>query len=111
MGKRYEMRDVQNAPPSRSNKGSRRFIGGVEYQTQHWDVLIVCPSLCVCVCVSVHARSWARLCRKTYLALATHSMIASFLPMVTLVFLGEMMIDGAMGSAGPPTSRMEEKGG
>lgn len=42
-----------------------------------------------------------------YLALATHSMMASFLPMVTLVFLGGMMIDGAMGSAGPPTSGAE----
>lgn len=42
-----------------------------------------------------------------YLALATHSMMASFLPMVTLVFLGGMMIDGAMGSAGPPTSDAE----
>lgn len=39
-----------------------------------------------------------------YLALATHSMTASFLPTVTLVFLGGMMIEGAMGSAGPPTS-------
>ena len=42
---------------------------------------------------------------KRYLALATHSMIASFLPMVTLVFLGGMIIAGAMGSAGPPTSK------
>lgn len=41
---------------------------------------------------------------KLYLALATHSMMASFLPTVTLVFLGGMMIEGAMGSAGPPTS-------
>lgn len=31
-------------------------------------------------------------------------MTASFLPMVTLVFFGGTMIDGAMGSAGPPTS-------
>lgn len=42
--------------------------------------------------------------KKAYLALATHSMTASFLPMVTLVFFGGTMIDGAMGSAGPPTS-------
>lgn len=46
---------------------------------------------------------------KIYLALATHSMIASFLPIVTLVFLGGMMIDGAMGSAGPPTSIMHKE--
>ena len=46
-------------------------------------------------------------CGRIYLALATHSMIASFLPMVTLVFLGGMMMEGAMGSAGPPTSTAE----
>lgn len=40
----------------------------------------------------------------TYLALATHSMMASFLPTVTVVFFGGMMMEGAMGSAGPPTS-------
>lgn len=59
----------------------------------------------VCIkpaCVSV--------CVKTYLALATHSMTASFLPMVTLVFFGGTMIDGAMGSAGPPTSITHTEG-
>lgn len=40
----------------------------------------------------------------TYLALATHSMMASFLPTVTVVFFGGMMMEGAIGSAGPPTS-------
>lgn len=47
------------------------------------------------------------MCGRIHLALATHSMIASFLPMVTLVFLGGMMMEGAMGSAGPPTSNTE----
>lgn len=44
-----------------------------------------------------------------YLALATHSMTASFLPTVTLVFFGGTMMEGAMGSAGPPTSRKKWK--
>lgn len=43
-------------------------------------------------------------CVEIYLAFATHSIMASFRPTVTLVFLGGMMIEGAMGSAGPPTS-------
>lgn len=46
----------------------------------------------VCVCVCFH------------LALATHSMVTSDVPVTTLVFLGGMMMVGAMGSAGPPTS-------
>lgn len=49
-------------------------------------------------------------CVKIYLALATHSMTASFLPTVTLVFLGGMMMEGAMGSAGPPTSVVTHTG-
>lgn len=40
----------------------------------------------------------------TYLAFATHSMVTSEVPATTLVFLGGMMMVGAMGSAGPPTS-------
>lgn len=40
----------------------------------------------------------------THLALATHSMVTSEVPATTLVFLGGMMMVGAMGSAGPPTS-------
>lgn len=39
-----------------------------------------------------------------YLAFATHSMVTSEVPVTTLVFLGGMMMVGAMGSAGPPTS-------
>lgn len=39
-----------------------------------------------------------------HLALATHSMVTSDVPLTTLVFLGGMMMVGAMGSAGPPTS-------
>lgn len=39
-----------------------------------------------------------------YLALATHSIVTSEVPVTTLVFLGGMMMVGAMGSAGPPTS-------
>lgn len=39
-----------------------------------------------------------------HLALATHSMVTSEVPATTLVFLGGMMMVGAMGSAGPPTS-------
>lgn len=39
-----------------------------------------------------------------YLALATHSIVTSDVPVTTLVFLGGMMMVGAMGSAGPPTS-------
>lgn len=63
----------------------------------------VFDTVCMSVCVHFHlCLSFASVC--VYLALATHSMIASFLPMVTLVFLGGMMMDGAMGSAGPPTS-------
>lgn len=42
--------------------------------------------------------------RATHLALATHSMVTSEVPATTLVFLGGMMMVGAMGSAGPPTS-------
>ena len=41
---------------------------------------------------------------RTHLALATHSMVTSELPATTLVFLGGMMMAGAMGSAGPLTS-------
>lgn len=41
---------------------------------------------------------------RTHLALATHSMVTSEVPATTLVFLGGMMMAGAMGSAGPPTS-------
>lgn len=40
-----------------------------------------------------------------YLALATHSIVTSEVPVTTLVFLGGMMIVGAIGSAGPPTSK------
>lgn len=40
----------------------------------------------------------------THLALATHSRVTSEVPATTLVFLGGMMMVGAMGSAGPPTS-------
>lgn len=76
--------------------------------------MIGCSSLSVCIRALLDVR--ACLCVvKRYLALATHSMIASFLPMVTLVFLGGMIIAGAMGSAGPPTSmtpvRMEGREG
>ena len=39
-----------------------------------------------------------------HLALATHSMVTSEVPVTTLVFLGGMMMVGAMGSAGLPTS-------
>lgn len=56
------------------------------------------------LCVRVFVSSSVSACEEMYLALATHSMMASFLPMVTLVFLGGMMMEGAMGSAGPPTS-------
>lgn len=54
--------------------------------------------------------SWLRLWKgfsggcATHLALATHSMVTSEVPATTLVFLGGMMMVGAMGSAGPPTS-------
>lgn len=44
------------------------------------------------------------LCEGVYLALATHSIVTSVVPVTTLVFLGGMMMVGAMGSAGPPTS-------
>lgn len=44
-----------------------------------------------------------------YLALATHSIVTSDVPVTTLVFLGGMMIVGAMGSAGPPISRWTNK--
>lgn len=44
-----------------------------------------------------------------HLALATHSMVTSEVPEMTLVFLGGMTMVGAMGSAGPPTSTAEEK--
>lgn len=44
-----------------------------------------------------------------HLALATHSIVTSDVPVTTLVFLGGMMIVGAMGSAGPPTSKMKNK--
>lgn len=106
------MRDIQNAPPSCSNKGFEESFE--EYQTQRWDVVIGCPSLSMCILGCASERASARVCVvKRYLALATHSMIASFLPMVTLVFLGGMMIAGATGSAGPPTSmtpgRKDEK--
>lgn len=42
--------------------------------------------------------------KKTYLALATHSRVTSEVPEITLVLRGGMMMVGAMGSAGPPTS-------
>lgn len=42
--------------------------------------------------------------RQTYLALATHSRVTSEVPEITLVLRGGMMMVGAMGSAGPPTS-------
>lgn len=48
-------------------------------------------------------------CFVGYLALATHSMMASFLPTVTLVFFGGMIMEGAIGSAGPPTSVTRQK--
>ena len=41
---------------------------------------------------------------RTHLALATHSRVTSEVPATTLVFLGGMMMAGAMGSAGPLTS-------
>lgn len=37
--------------------------------------------------------------------MATHSMVTSEVPVTTLEFLGGTMMVGAMGSAGPPTSR------
>lgn len=45
----------------------------------------------------------------SYLALATHSMVTSEVPVTTLVFLGGMMMVGAMGSAGPPTSTRRDR--
>lgn len=44
-----------------------------------------------------------------YLALATHSIVTSEVPVTTLVFRGGMMMVGAMGSAGPPTSRQTDR--
>lgn len=45
-----------------------------------------------------------RVRQDVHLALATHSMVTSEVPLTTLVFLGAMMMVGAIGSAGPPTS-------
>lgn len=47
---------------------------------------------------------WGGCGGRAHLALATHSMVTSEVPATTLVFLGGMMMAGAMGSAGPPTS-------
>lgn len=41
---------------------------------------------------------------ETYLAFATHSKVTSEVPAITLVLRGGIMMVGAMGSAGPPTS-------
>lgn len=46
---------------------------------------------------------------ETYLALATHSRITSEVPAITLVLRGEIMMVGAIGSAGPPISEEEGK--
>lgn len=48
-------------------------------------------------------------CNNVYLAFATHSIVTSEVPVTTLVFLGGMMMVGAMGSAGPPTSRHTDR--
>lgn len=53
----------------------------------------------MCLCTHKH----------THLALATHSNVTSNVPTITLVFLGGIIIEGAMGSAGPPTSEEEQK--
>lgn len=45
-----------------------------------------------------------RVMQEVHLALATHSMVTSEVPLTTLVFLGAMIMVGAIGSAGPPTS-------
>lgn len=45
----------------------------------------------------------------THLALATHSRVTSNVPTITLVFFGGIIIDGAMGSAGPPMSKVKQK--
>lgn len=47
---------------------------------------------------------------ETYLALATHSKVTSEVPETTLVLRGGIMMVGAMGSAGPPTSGKEQRG-
>ncbi len=105
MEERYKMRDVQNTFLSCSNK---RFQDSFKSQSircggeRRWRCFDNVPA-----CVYLHLSFPQHPCAppfKIYLALATHSMMASFLPMVTLVFLGGMMIAGAMGSAGPPTS-------
>lgn len=45
----------------------------------------------------------------TNLALATHSSVTSNVPTITLVFFGGIIIEGAMGSAGPPTSKEKQE--
>lgn len=46
---------------------------------------------------------------ETHLALATHSSVTSEVPVTMLVLRGGMMMVGAMGSAGPPTSERRMK--
>lgn len=101
---RYKTRDEQNSFLLCSNKRfqdsfkSQNIRCGGEIRWRGFDNVLMSVFACVFSSVS------KSVCVKIYLALATHSMMASFLPTVTLVFLGGMMIEGAMGSAGPPTS-------
>lgn len=106
MAERYKMSDVQNAFPSCSNKRFQESFKSqnIRYGAGRRCFDNVCMPVCVHLCFSSASACVCVCVLKMYLALATHSMIASFRPMVTLVFLGGMMMDGAMGSAGPPTS-------
>lgn len=105
MEERYKTGDVQNTFQSCSNK---RFLDLFKSQNIIFflvrnrigeDPLITCVMFVYVIPLKPNQNLL-----NAYLAFATHSMMASFLPTVTVVFFGAMMMEGAMGSAGPPTS-------
>lgn len=97
-------------PNKVSQRGQERALHGLEvllrrrFINDHKTILKI-PAVIVAIPSNHQEQQEAQ----TYLALATHSRITSEVPAITLVLRGEIMMVGAIGSAGPPISEEERK--